>query len=355
VAVLELERGRLHTYDSAGRPQQVSPLPADIGRPRLNRGQDGRIYVEGDRGRHVMVVDDAGRSATVTLAGAGAPGPAGSSGATGSPDAPDAPDPTATPPTATRPTATSPTGRPPTSDTSRSPGSSTGSGPDLSRPTTPPPLAPPAGEDGMSPVNPGPGAVPAGPPSMPPRLAFTRSADTLTLTWGAAASNGAAISAYHVAWQTAGSRGDSAVRPGDARSTRLTGLIRGATYRITVTAENSAGRGTAATIDATVLPPRSITVSRGATTTHEPDCLPPGCAFILIEMRGFEPNTAYDIDPWASRWGGGWNPGARLTTDNEGNLTVDDRFPIDGNGQDIWVVVDGMESNRYPWPAREPS
>ncbi|MCA2217945.1 fibronectin type III domain-containing protein [Jidongwangia harbinensis] len=364
VALLEVGRGQLHTFDSAGRVQQVAPMPAGIGRPRLNRGQDGRIYVEGDLGRHVMVVDDAGRSATVTLAGAGAPGPGGSPGATGAPDAPGTPgatDPSTAPgspdaPDTTGPTATSPTGRPPTSDPTRSSRPPSGSAPESSGPTTAPNTAPtgaPPGEGG----DPGPGqdALPATRPTMPARLTATRRADTLVLTWGAAGSNGAAISAYHVAWESAGNPGGSAVQPGDARTMTLTGLTRGATYRITVSAENAVGRGVAATIDATVLPPRSITVSRGATTTHEPDCLPPGCAFILIEMRGFEPNTAYDIDPWGSRWGGTWNPGANLTTDNEGNLTVDDRFPIDTNDQEIWVVVDGMESNHYPWPSGEPS
>jgi hypothetical protein len=343
VALLDAGRGQLHTFNSVGRAQQVAPLPAGIGRPRLSRGQDGRIYVEGDRGRHVMVVDDVGRSATVTLAGAGAgaPGPGSTPGGTDAPGSPGSPE-------TTGPTATRPAGRPPTSDPTSSPESPTGSAPESSGPTTAPTGAPPGGAGGDPPMNAAPDAVPAGRPTMPARLAAARRADTLEVTWGAAAPNGAAISAYHVAWRSAGSRGDSAVQPGDARSMTLTGLTRGATYRITVTAENSVGRGVPATIDATVLPPRSITVSRGATTTYEDTCEPPECAFILIEMRGFEPNTSYEIDPFSSKWGA-FNVGAELSTDNEGNLTVDDRFPFNGMDQTVWVVVDGMESNRYLW------
>ena len=93
---------------------------------------------------------------------------------------------------------------------------------------------------------------------------------------------------------------------------------------------------------------RTITVSRGETTTHEPDCLPPECAYIKVEMRGFAPNTDYQIAPWSSEHGN-FNPGARLTTDAEGNLTARHRFPYNGIDDTVWVVVDGQRSNRLVW------
>jgi hypothetical protein len=186
---------------------------------------------------------------------------------------------------------------------------------------------------------------------MPPRVAATPRTDDLLVTWGAAAANGAAVTAYRVGWTADGGRGGSAVRPGGARSATLTGLVRGVSYRITVVAENSAGRSAPARINATLPRVPTVTVSRGATTTYETSCEPPECAFIRVELRGFEPNTRYEIDPFSSEWDD-FNPGAELSTDDQGNLTVDDRFPFNGVDQTVWVVVDGKyQSNRYLWTA----
>jgi hypothetical protein len=313
VALLELGRGRLHTYDSAGRLQQVTPVSPGTGRPRLSRGQDGRLYVDGDQGRHVLVVDDDGRPATVPLTGAGSPGPAGAPG--------------------TAPTRT-PRGNPPTSP----------SGPGM-----PQTSSPPARAGGTRPPAVAPDAVPAGPPGMPPRLAAAPRTSDLLVTWGAAAANGAAVTAYRVSWTAGGGRSGSVVRPGGARSAALTGLTRGVSYRITVIAENAAGRSAPARVDATLPRVPTVTVSRGATTTYETSCEPPECAFIRVELRGFEPNTRYEIDPYSSEWNA-FNPGAELSTDDEGNLTVEDRFPFNGVDQTVWVVVAGRyQSNRYLW------
>ncbi len=94
----------------------------------------------------------------------------------------------------------------------------------------------------------------------------------------------------------------------------------------------------------------TITVSRGASTTTD-TCHAPDCAFPYIELRGFAPNTAYKIDPFASDWGR-TNIGAELTTDGSGTLIVDDRFPFSGHDQTFWVTAGGVESNHYFWEKR---
>jgi hypothetical protein len=165
---------------------------------------------------------------------------------------------------------------------------------------------------------------------------------TVVVTWSAAPDNGAPVTAYHLTWNG----GARTVGAGELTTT-LTGLANGTAYTVTVVAENRVGRGPGASATATPRSVPTVTVTRGASTTTS-TCHAPDCAFPLIELRGFEPNTAYKIDPYASGWGR-TNVGARLTTDGDGTLVVDDQFPFSGHGQTFWVVVDGIESNRYFW------
>jgi hypothetical protein len=328
VVLLDQGRRRVLSFDGAGRRQGDTQVPPEEGEPRLSRGQDERVYVEGGEGRHVLVVDDRGRAGLVPPVGAG---PTTGSAAPQSPQ-----DEPSIPPT------TPATSRPATTPPSRatSPPGRTAGGPDGPEETrTPPPTRK---------------AIPASPPGMPPGVRARPSSGRLVVSWGGAAANGAAVSGYRVTWApAAGGASRSLTRGGASRSATLSGITAGVAYRITVAAENSAGRGPAATVRATVPPPepaRTVTVSRGAEARHGDDCLPPECAFIKVTIRGFAPNTAYDIDPFSSEWGA-FNPGARLSTDSRGDLTVTDRFPFNGVGQRVWVVVDGLESNRLLWTA----
>jgi hypothetical protein len=329
VVLLDRQHRSVLTFDQDGRRQSVATVPPESGEPRLSRGQDDRVYVEGGEGRQVLFVDDRGRARAVPPAGAGSRPGSQAPKPSGEPATPPVrndtpPDPANQPgTTSTAPTAADPI---PPAPTTRAPGA-----------------VPPARE-----------AVPASPPGMPPQAKARVEGDTIVVSWGAAAANGAAVSGYQVSWApVAGGGNEAATRPGDSRSATLTGITRGVAYRITVAAENAAGRGPAATVRATVPkpPPRpTITVSRGATTTHEPNCLPPECAFIRVELRGFKPNTAYQLEPWSSAWGN-FNPGAELTTNDQGDLTSRSRFPFAGVGQRVWVVVEGQESNRLLWTA----
>jgi hypothetical protein len=188
---------------------------------------------------------------------------------------------------------------------------------------------------------------------MPPRVRASARTSSIAVSWGAAAGNGATVSGYRITWATGSGATRSVTRSGGSRSTTLTGLTKGASYRITVAAQNSAGRGVAASVRATVPKPAAtptVTVSRGATTTYDHGCNPPECAFIKVTMRGFKPNTSYQIDPHASTWGT-FNPGASLSTDSKGNLTVSHHFPFNGVGQRVWVTVGSLESNHLLWTA----
>jgi hypothetical protein len=319
VVLLDLRRNTVLTYDSTGKQQQVTPMPPETGEAQLSRGDDERVYVEGAEGRHVMVVDHDGGVGLVPVVGTENPD------ASTSPVAPPAePTPGPTTPTPARSTPEREPAPPRTG--ADAPGAPTRSTPDRA-------------------------PVPASPPGMPPNLKATAGNGNIVVNWGAAAGNGAAVSGYGVAWAPAsGSGGGSATQPGSARSMTITGLTRGVTYRITVTAQNSAGRGTPATVRATVpLPARSVTVSRASATTYENLCHAPDCAFMKVVMRGFKPNTSYKILPHSSEWYD-YNPGTTLRTDRNGNLTFED-FPFDAVGQQVWVTVDGVESNRYLWRA----
>jgi hypothetical protein len=313
VVLLDLRRNAVLTYDSAGKQQRVTPMPPETGEPKLSRGEDERVYVEGAEGRHVMVVDHDGGVGVVPVVGTEKPDASTSPGA---PAAGPTPEPTTAAP------------RPPVPARN---GAGAPAAPGRSTPERAP--------------------VPASPPGMPPNLKAAAQAGNLVVSWSAAAGNGAAVSGYRVAWAPAsGSGGGSATRPGSARSMTITGLTRGVAYQITVTAQNSAGRGSPASVRATVpLPARSVTVSRGSATTYGNTCNAPDCAFMKVVMRGFTPNTRYTILPHSTKWYD-YNPGTTLRTDRYGNLTFED-FPFEGVGQHVWVTVDGVESNHYLWRA----
>ncbi|MGI5151727.1 fibronectin type III domain-containing protein [Plantactinospora sp. CA-294935] len=320
VVLLDLDRNAVLTYNSAGEQQRAIPVPPEAGEPTLSRGEDERVYVDGAEGRHVLVVDPDGAVGLVPVVGDGRRVPSGT------PVSPSSvPDPGPRSPT---PGPRSPSPGPPTAERPR------GDGPASPRRTPPEPRS-----------------IPASPPGMPANLRAAAQGGDLRVTWSAAAANGAAVSGYRVTWTpAAGGTARSATRPGSARSMTITGLTRGTAYRITVAAQNSAGRGSPATVRATVPPPpRSVTVSRGSDTTYEDRCEEPDCAYFRIVLRGFSPNTDYHIKPDSSRWPD-FNSGATRRTDSRGNLTFED-FPFDSVGSYVWVTVDGVQSNRYLWSA----
>jgi hypothetical protein len=322
VVLLDLDNHVVRTYNGKGQQQHVAQVPQDVGEPRLRRGDDKRVYVDGTEGKRVLVVDDDGAVANVPVLGSE---PSGSRSPVPPPDEPSP----------SRPPVTS---APPAGPTSRSPSPAPPRSPEKAGPAT---------------TTQGPRAAPASAPGMPPNLGAVADGAGLKVSWGAAAANGAAVSAYHVTWApAAGGTGGSSSLGGTARTTTIGGLTRGVAYQITVTAQNSVGRGTPAQTRATVpAPTRTATVSRGEPTTYKDSCGPPNCHFMHIELRGFAPNTAFHVDPHSSEKFD-YNVGATHTTDGQGTMILDD-FPFSSPGQTIWVTVrdTDVESNRYVWPA----
>lgn len=211
IALVDQTRNVLLTYDGSGAPKDRTEIPGNGGSPRLGRGEDNRIYVDSPDGSHVLVVD--GENGAVTNVPI---------------DGEDPKQPTARPTGAT---------------------------------TTPPsPTATPPG-------------VPANPPGAPGRVNAVAGNGSATVTWRAAAPNGARVTAYHLSWP-----GGSTTVGGSTLRATISGLTNGTSYGITVVAENTVGRGPGASD--TVIPQRpaaapkvTVNAASGAYTVtwNQPD------------------------------------------------------------------------------------
>jgi hypothetical protein len=322
VVLLDLTRNTVLTYDNHGKPQERTTIPHENGQPRLTRAEDKRVYVDGAEGRHVLVVDHDGKVTQVPVVGT-----EGVDKSTTSQAPPAVPPPAGSPPgTSTAPPNTQ-TGKPPQRTTTPPPRRTTQAPAPSSRTAQPPP------------------AVPASPPGIPPGVTAAVQSGNIRVTWGTAANNGAPVTAYQVSWNPGGG---GASQPAGVRSMLITGLRQGVVYTITVVAQNSAGRGAPGTAQAMipVAQTRTVTVSRGKTERHDDNCDVPECGYMHIEMRGFEPRKRYHIQPYSN--GSYDNPGVALSTDANGDLTFE-RFLFGQVGKQVWVVVDGKESNHFTW------
>lgn len=326
VVLLDRRGNKVLIFDRDGSKRGERQVPKDGAQEtQLTRGEDQRVYVAGGEGKRVLVVGENGRAETVELVG--------------TVDHNDA-QPIA-PPAETKPPATGGTDAPRQASSTPSRGSG-GTTPQGNTQTQSPRTS----------GNTAPTANPPSPPGRPPGLRARASGSSIELTWRPATANGAAVTDYRVTW-SGGSSGSRTVG-GSSRKTTLNGLTRGKTYRITVAAQNTAGRGTAASTSVRLPAPvatRSVTVSPGRTTRYEDDCLPPECRFIKVVIRGFPPNSEVDVDVFTEDWGE-FNPGVHRTTDAKGEQIVDDEFPYNGTGGAAYVRVNGVESNHVRWPGQ---
>ncbi|MFD0205972.1 MULTISPECIES: fibronectin type III domain-containing protein [Saccharothrix] len=303
VAVLDQRSGTLHTYDSKGSKRHKTPVPPERGSPRLTKGDDGRVYVDGAEGKHVLVVDPEGKVTPVQANGTRL----------------SASRSLLTPPSETTNQTTTP---PAVGDQVP-----TQQGPAQQQPTRRPAPPPPV--------------VPASPPGAPGAPTATAGNGTVSLAWGAAPDNGAPVTAYHLSWN-----GGGITVGGDVRAYTVPGLANGTAYTFTVVAQNSAGRGPGATASATPFRAPSITISRGEPENYNENCQKPDCARLFIELHGFEPNTDYRLTAYSSGWGE-FN-GYTTHTDAQGyNSTL--RFHFHGVGQEVWVEAGGVRSNVLYW------
>ncbi|MGC7096544.1 fibronectin type III domain-containing protein [Amycolatopsis lurida] len=306
VVLLDRAKNHVHTYDRDGKSRKSTPVPPS--KPRLSKGEDSRVYVDSDDGGHVLVVDNDGTVNPVEVTRTQQPAP------------PVQPQPPTQPQPETQP-------QPPVQE------------------RTPPPAKPkPQPQQPEKPVTPP--AKPASPPGAPPGVKATAGNAAITVNWGAASPNGGAVSNYHIAWTSSAGSGEKTVG-GGVRSTSLSGLENGTTYVITVTAQNSAGRGAGArSAGVTPSAPKSITISRGTPEAYNDTCELPECALIRVVAKGFEPGSRVRFTPHANS--SYTNEGKTMEIDPDGTETFE-AFHFGQVGRTVWVTADGIESNRIIW------
>ncbi|KAA2267220.1 fibronectin type III domain-containing protein [Solihabitans fulvus] len=230
IALVDETSNEVLTYDSSGSRKGTAKMPGTGVAPKLALGEDSRIYVDSPDGSHVLVVNgEDGTVAAVPVNGTTtSQAPSGTGRTTGSTE----------PPTSAPP----PSSGEPASPTT----------------TTPPPLLPPIlatqqpkpapHQDTATPSKPTPPPVaPASPPGAPGNVGAVAGDGAATVTWAAAAPNGAPVTGYVLSWPG----GSTRVGGGLATAT-VTGLTNGTSYVITVAAENSAGRGAGASAGAVI-------------------------------------------------------------------------------------------------------
>ncbi|TDO50642.1 fibronectin type III domain protein [Kribbella sp. VKM Ac-2527] len=235
IALIDDGTDTLITLDRDGNEKAVRKIPPPSAKARVGRddrsglfrGGDSRLYVASKSGEQVMVVDDTGDVTSVDT----------SRPATSKPERPsDTPTTTPDPPQQNRPT--NRPSQPQTTDPRTN-------DPRTNDPRTTEPTDRPGDEPGddrtRQPRRPRETAKPpiqASRPGVPRAVSGAPGNGSATITWGAAASNGATVTSYRVSWN-----GGTRTLAGTDRSTTITGLTNGMTYTFTVRAVNRVGAG----------------------------------------------------------------------------------------------------------------
>ncbi|MGC4940416.1 fibronectin type III domain-containing protein [Kribbella sp. DT2] len=243
LALVDSADQSLVTLDSRGGQERRRPIPAPSKlakvkageRPGLIRGDDSRLYVDSLAGEHVLVVDNNGDVTEVETSG-----PVKRKGQQPKPT-PDTPSLPPVRPQVPPKTVEKPVAPPPVQPSSRRPVPPV----NTKRPVVPPitrkpePPQPPEPPVTRKPTPPPPRpTVRAGKPGAPGNVAASAGDGTATVTWGAAAANGAPVTAYVVSWA-----GGSRTATASARRLVVPGLTNGQSYTFTVRARNRVGSG----------------------------------------------------------------------------------------------------------------
>ncbi|MBB4906434.1 fibronectin type III domain-containing protein [Actinophytocola algeriensis] len=235
VAVVDRKTDTLFTYDGVGDLQRKE-LPAESGDPRITRGEDDRLYVDGEEGEHVVVVDQDGEFTDVPIKG-------GDDDETVPPRGDDTDGPPVAGPPPERPD-------PPRTQQPPPPSNEQPERPDPRREQQTPPRVPPTA------------------PGAPAGVSATPGNATATVSWGAAADNRSPLTGYRVMWPG----GSTTTGPGQ-RSVTIPNLANGTTYVFTVAAVNGVGVGPGSSSNPVtpVAPFRAATAPVGLTAVNDFD------------------------------------------------------------------------------------
>jgi len=365
VALIDESRNTLVTLDAEGKEKaKPRPIPRSEkstsgkgDKPELFRGADKRLYVDGDAGERVMVVDDDGEVTEVEARDPGK-GDDGKPKPSAKPTTPP-PSPPSTPPS-TEPTAPPRTGKPAETE---GPGENKPARPRRTEPpeTTEPPKTnkPKPRETTRKPSStPKPKPVKASPAAAPPGLKASSADGAVTLTWRQPNLNGGTLTGYRVT--LAGDPESTA-----ARRYTWSGLTNGTAYTFQVRAvtRGTDGKtliGVAASVTATPRGDGTFTITQDTKPVSEydkqyddsncPEEEANDCFYFLLKMRGFEPNTDYSFRAYSN---GQWiHPEYTLTTDENGNLDQK-KFHNSRVGETVYVIATGpggpYKSNSFVW------
>ena len=221
VAVVDRATDTLSTYDGKGEPKERKVLPSEKGDPRISSGEDDRLYVDGEDGTHVVVVDRDGGLTDVPISGDG-------------PDGEQTPPRGGADPDEQRVEVPPEPNLPPVPN----PGDQRDREDRQEQPAPPPRQTPPTTPPSTETPPPPPPEVPATPPGAPAGVSATAGDGAATVNWGAAPDNRSAITAYTITWQ-----GGSMTAGPAQRTATVPGLANGTSYTFTVTATNGIGAG----------------------------------------------------------------------------------------------------------------
>jgi hypothetical protein len=163
-------------------------------------------------------------------------------------------------------------------------------------------------------------------------------------SWGVPDGNGRAITHYELTL-------DGTLISGNFTGTSYSGDYGySESHVLSVVAVNEEGRkssaGAANPTPRTADPPRSVTISKGGsakgqTTPSGTRCSSDSCAYIRVQTSGFSGNRA--VDCWGSD--GGWSSYWKYTTASSDSQVCFFGYP----GQQVYVLVDGVQSNTLTW------
>jgi Fibronectin type III domain len=210
VVLVDRKSNTVLTYDAGGTQRDAKPMPKEKGDPRIHKGEDSRVYVDGAEGAHVAVVDKEGKVADVPVPGK---------------------------PATPNPEQKAPEQKPAEQPADNKPAERQGPPAHQEPPNRP--------ENKEPPPKQAPPTVPASAPGAPTAVSASAGDGSATLSWGPAADNRSPITGYVVSWQDGAGRSGSLTTAGTARGATVPNLTNGTRYTITVAALNRIGRGPA--------------------------------------------------------------------------------------------------------------